>query len=139
MSPEYFSTLRIPLHLGRVWTATETAHAARLALINEAMRRRYWPHANPIGQMIILNNGVANGNVWRVVAPGDDQHFLVIGVVGDAPNKGLGEEVSPGVYVPFTMMPFDGFNVVVRTRGDPVSLLHAIKASMCTALIRARR
>jgi hypothetical protein len=62
-----------------------------------------------------------------VVAPGDNQNFLVIGVVGDAPNKGLGEEVSPGVYVPFTMMPFDGFNVVVRTHGDPVSLLHAIK------------
>jgi putative ABC transport system permease protein len=127
VSPEYFSTLRIPLILGRVWTATETAHAARLALINEAMRRRYWPHANPIGQTIVLNNGVANGNVWRVVAPGDDQHFLVIGVVGDAPNKGLGEEVSPGVYVPFTMMPFDGFTVVVRTHGDPGSLLHAIK------------
>jgi predicted permease len=127
VSPEYFSTLRIPLLLGRVWTTTEAAHAARLALINEAMRRRYWPDANPIGQTIVLNNGVANGNVWRLVAPGDNQRFLVIGVVGDVPNKGLGEEVFPGVYVPFTMMPFDGFNVVVRTRGDPLSLQHAIK------------
>ena len=127
VSPDYFSTLRIPLHLGRVWTASETAHAAGLAVINEAMRRRYWPNSNPIGQTIVLNNGVANGNVWRVVAPGDNQHFLVIGVAGDAPNRGLGEEVSPGVYVPFTMMPFDGFNVVVRAHGDPVSLLQAIK------------
>lgn len=127
VSPEYFSTLRIPLLLGRVWTATETAHASRLALINEAMRRRYWPHDDPLGQTIVLNNGVANGNVWKLVAPGNDQHFLVIGVVGDAPNKGLGEEVSPGVYVPFTMTPFDGFNVVVRTRGNPSGLLHAIK------------
>ncbi len=130
VSPEYFSTLRIPLLLGRVWTSTESARAARLALINEAMRRRYWPHANPIGQTIILNGGVANGNAWRLVAPGDDQHFIVIGVVGDVPNKGLGEEVSPGVYVPFTMMPFDGFNVVVRTRGDPSSLLHTIKENV---------
>jgi predicted permease len=127
VSPEYFSTLRIPLILGRVWTAAETAHAARLALINEAMRRRYWPHDDPLGQTLVLNNGVANGNVWKLVAPGNDQHFLIIGVVGDAPNRGLGEEVSPGVYVPFTMTPFDGFNVVVRTRGNTSGLLHAIK------------
>jgi len=127
VSPEYFFTLRIPLLLGRVWTAAETAHAARLALINEAMRRRYWPHDDPLGQTLVLNNGVANGNVWKLVAPGNDQHFLIIGVVGDAPNRGLGEEVSPGVYVPFTMTPFDGFNVVVRTRGNTSGLLHAIK------------
>ncbi len=127
VSPEYFSTLRIPLILGRVWTAAETAHAAHLALINEAMRRRYWPHDDPLGQTLVLNNGVANGNVWKLVAPGNDQHFLIIGVVGDAPNRGLGEEVSPCVYVPFTMTPFDGFNVVVRTRGNTSGLLHAIK------------
>jgi predicted permease len=127
VSPEYFSALRIPLLLGRVWTAAEIAHAARLALINEAMRRRYWPHDDPLGQTLVLNNGVANGNVWKLVAPGNDQHFLIIGVVGDAPNRGLGEEVSPGVYVPFTMTPYDGFNVVVRTRGNTSGLLHAIK------------
>jgi predicted permease len=127
VSPEYFSTLRIPLLLGRVWTAAETAHAAHLALINDAMRRRYWPHDDPLGQTLVLNNGVANGNVWKLVAPGNDQHFLIIGVVGDAPNRGLGDEVSPGVYVPFTMTPFDGFNVVVRTRGNSSGLLHAIK------------
>ncbi len=127
VSPEYFSTLRIPLLLGRVWTTAESAHAARLALINEAMQRRYWPHDDPLGQTIVLNNGVANGNVWKLVAPGNDQHFRVIGVVGDAPNKGLGEEVAPGVYIPFTMTPFDGFNVVFRTRDNPSGLLHAIK------------
>ena len=127
VSSEYFSTLGIPLLTGRVWTAAEAAHAAHLAIINEAMRRRYWPDANPIGQTIVLNNGVANGNLWKLVAPGNNQRFQVIGVVGDAPNKGLGEEVSPGTYVPYTMTPFDGFNVVVRTRSNPAGLLSAIK------------
>jgi predicted permease len=127
VSPEYFSTLGIPLLTGRVWTATETAHAARLAIVNEAMRRRYWPHGNPIGQTIVLNNGVANGNLWKLVAPSNNQHFQIIGVVGDTPNRGLGEEVSPGVYVPYTMTPFDGFNVVIRTRGNPAALLPTIK------------
>lgn len=127
VSREYFSTLGTPLLAGRLWTPAETAHAARLALINESMRWRYWPTANPIGQTIVLNNGVANGNVWRLVAPGDDQHFQVIGVVGDTPNRGLGEAVFPAVYVPYSMSPFDGFDVVVRTRTNPTVLLHNIK------------
>lgn len=127
VSPEYFSTLGIPLLRGRVWTSAETAHAVRFALINEAMRHRYWPNSNPIGQALVLNNGVANGNAWRFVAPGDDQHFQVIGVVGDTPNKGLGESVYPAVYVPYSMMPFDGFDVTMRTRSDPAGLLRAIK------------
>ncbi|HLY43569.1 MAG TPA: ABC transporter permease [Terracidiphilus sp.] len=127
VSREYFSTLGTRLLAGRVWTPAEIAHAAHLALINESMRRRYWPSANPIGQTIVLNNGIANGNVWRLVAPGDDQHFRIIGMVADTPNRGLGEAVFPGVYVPYSMSPFDGFDVVVRTRTNPAALLHDLK------------
>jgi putative ABC transport system permease protein len=126
VSPEYFGTLGIPLLIGRHWTSAETAHAARLALINESMRLRYWPQASPIGQTIILNDGVANENAWRLVAPGDDQHFQIIGVVGDTPNKGLEEAVYPAAYIPYSMSPFDGFDLVFRTMGDPARLTRAI-------------
>jgi len=130
VSPEYFGTLGIPLLIGRHWTSAETAHAARLALINESMRLRYWPQANPIGQTIILNDGVANGNAWRLVAPGDDQHFQIIGVVGDTPNKGLEEAVYPAAYIPYSMSPFDGFDLVFRTLGDPARLTRAINQNV---------
>jgi predicted permease len=127
VSPEYFSTLRIPVLAGRVWTSAEAANGVRFALINEAMRRRWWPNSNPIGQTLVLNNGTVHASAWKLVAPGDDQHFQIIGVVGDSPNRGLDEQVSPGVYVPYSMTPYDGFNVVFRARGDPATLLHAIK------------
>jgi predicted permease len=125
---EYFATLRIPLLHGRVWSAPEIAHAAHLALINQAMRQRYWPHADPIGQTIVLNHGVAAGNVWTLVAPGNDQHFQIIGVVGDAPNQSLQEQVAPAVYVPYTGIIYDWFNLLLRTRGGATAgLLHRIK------------
>ena len=127
VSPEYFATLRIPLLRGRVWSAAETAQAARLALINEAMRRRYWPNGDAIGQTIVLNNGIAGPTEWKLVAPGDNQRFVIVGVVGDSPNQGLDEQISPAVYVPFTMTPYDGFDLVMRTRGDPADALHSIK------------
>lgn len=83
-----------------------------------------------MGQTIVLNNGVANGNVWKLVAPGDDQHFQILGVVGDSPNMGLGEEVSPAVYLPYSMTPLDGFDVVLRTRGDTPDVLRGIKQAV---------
>jgi len=127
VNQDYFSTLGIPVLAGRVWTPDETAHGARLALISEAMRRRFWPVANPIGATVELNNGIANPTEWKRVAPGDDQHFRVIGVVGDVPNRGLDEDAAPAVYVPYSMTPFDGFTISFRTRGSSVGLLHAIK------------
>jgi predicted permease len=126
-SAEYFSTLGVRLTLGRVWTTSEAGQGAKLALINETMCRRYWPNTDPIGQTLVLNNGVANENAWKLIAPGNNQHYQVIGVVGDTPNKGLDEAVAPGVYLPYSMTVYDGFNVVFRSRGDPAALLHAIK------------
>jgi len=127
VSGEYFATAGIPVRLGRVWTRDETARGARLALINETMRRKYWTNGNPVGETIVLNHGVVHGDVWKLVAPGDDQHFQIIGVVGDVPNRGLDEAIYPGVYLPYSMTPYDGFNVAFRAHGDPAALLHAIK------------
>jgi putative ABC transport system permease protein len=127
VSPEYFSTLRIPLLRGRVWTGAEVAHAAHFALINRAMQKRWWPNASPVGQTVVLNNGAVIGNVWTLVAPGNDNRFQIIGVVGDSPNKGLDEEVSPAIYLPYTMNPYDWLNLMIRTRGDAPGLLRRIK------------
>ncbi len=123
VSAHYFATLRIPLLHGRVWSAPEEASAAHVALVNQAMQRRYWPHQDPIGKTIVLNHGVAAGNVWTVVAPGNDQHFQVVGVVGDAPNRALEEQVAPAVYVPYTGITHDWINLVIRTRAAPTAAL----------------
>ncbi|MFC5860710.1 ABC transporter permease [Acidicapsa dinghuensis] len=127
VNEDYFSTLRMPLLAGRMWTRNETTRGAHFALINEAMSKRYWPAANPLGATIVLNNGVVHGTMWKLVAPGNDEHFQVIGVVGNVLNHGLDEAVRPAVYVPYSMTPFDGFTISFRARTNPASLLHAIK------------
>ena len=42
------------------------------------------------------------------------------------PNKGLEESVYPAAYIPYSMSPFDGFDVVLRTLGDPARLTRTI-------------
>ena len=127
VSEDYFPTLRIPLLAGRMWTRDETARGAHFVLINETMRRRYWPTTSPLGATIVLNNGVVHGTMWKLVAPGNDGHFQVIGVVSNVLNHGLDEAATAAVYVPYSMTPFDGFTISFRARSNPASLLHAIK------------
>jgi predicted permease len=52
VTPHYFQTLDIPLVSGRVFTDSDNAGGARVAIINEAFARRYFPGADPIGQHI---------------------------------------------------------------------------------------
>ena len=129
----YFRTLKIPVLQGRVWSSTEVMNAAHLALINQAMQRRFWPHTDPIGKTVVMNRGVVPANVWTLVAPGIDQHFQIIGVVGDTPNQGLEEQIAPSVFVPYTAITYDWFNLIVRTEGEPTAaLLHRIKERVHT-------
>ncbi|MBT9331267.1 ABC transporter permease [Paracidobacterium acidisoli] len=127
VSPEFFATLRIPLLRGRVWNTPEMAHAAHLALINQAMQRRYWPGSDPLGQSFVLNHGVASGNAWVLVAPGNNERYQIIGVVGDTPNQGLDEQTAPAVYLPYTMITYDWFNLMLRIRGNAPELLHTLR------------
>lgn len=127
VSPQYFAAMGIRLLRGRVWSDSETVHAGHVALISEATRRRYWPHSDAIGQTFVLNHGIMTGNVWTLVAPGNAGQYQVIGVVADSPNQGLNEPVMPAVYLPYSMVAFDWFNLVIRIQADSTTLLHAIR------------
>ncbi|MCZ9335920.1 ABC transporter permease, partial [Klebsiella pneumoniae] len=47
--PDYFRTLQIPLASGRDFTDNDTRGEATVAIITEAMARRFWPNGNALG------------------------------------------------------------------------------------------
>jgi putative ABC transport system permease protein len=79
VSPEYFAVLNIPVAAGRHLDATDRPSGA--ITINEAMARRYWPDASPIGETIVFGN----------------RQREIVGVVRDARTTGL-EAVEPVYY-----------------------------------------
>jgi predicted permease len=131
ISPEYFSTLRIAQLQGRLWTESETLQAAHLAIVDAAMARRYWPDSNPVGQRIHLD-ALKPRVAWMRAAAGNDGWVQVVGVVADTPNNGLRDPVSPTVYVPYTLVVPDGFLLVIRTKGNPLSVVHAVRERIHT-------
>ena len=126
VSPEYFSTLRIGLLQGRVWTESETLHAEFLGIINATMAHLYWPKGDALGQMVHLDELKARTS-WTLPAPRNDGWVQIVGVVSDTPNDGLKDPILPAVYVPYTLVANDGFDVVVRTEGDPLTFVRSIR------------
>jgi predicted permease len=126
VSRGYFSTLGIPLLQGRVWSDAEEMHAVHVALINEAMARRYWPNSDAIGQVVRIPNLTAK-NAWVFNAPGNDGRVEIIGVVGNVPNAGLSGHVLPSVYAPYSLVAIDWLQLVVKTRTAPMAMVHQIR------------
>ena len=71
VSPEFFSTLGIPIIAGRDFTSQDREGAQRVAVVSASTARRFWPGKNPLGQRFWMHT---RGN-----QPG----LEVVGVVRD--------------------------------------------------------
>jgi hypothetical protein len=54
VTPEYFHLLGIPLLRGRLFTEFDIENAPRVALVNEAFARTWWPDQDPLGKRMKL-------------------------------------------------------------------------------------
>ncbi len=87
VSAHYFRAMRIPLRSGRVFQDQEPP---RTVVINEALARKYWPNANPLGQAILIGAGLG---------PDFEQGSTeIVGVVGNVREGGLNNDPPPVMY-----------------------------------------
>jgi putative ABC transport system permease protein len=115
ISPDYLATMGIPLVRGRAFTAHDDENAPPVAIINEAMARRFWPGEDPIGRGLSSYGGVSRE---------------VVGVVGDVKTRELSEAAGPQLYTPFPQTPWPFLAVVARTDGDPAALTATLRQAV---------
>ncbi len=109
VSANYFHTLGIPLLVGRYFTKEDSIGSPRVAIISQAVARRFFHDKNPIGQTINIGVGPPSGGpVWREI----------IGVVGDVKDDGLGEAATMTVYEPYTQIAWSEMSLFLRADGD---------------------
>jgi predicted permease len=130
ISADYFSTMKIPLIRGRVWSDAESSGTPHVAVVNETMARAWWPDESAIGQRVRMPDYVKPPNPFRLAAPGSDGWFEIVGVVGDTPNVGLHEPPAPSIYVPYTLMLSDSLNVILRTSRGPLAMTSSIREAV---------
>ena len=119
VTPGFFHTLEVPVLRGGVFEAQHGPDAARVAVINQTMARRYFADINPLGQRVAFDGTDSTPN-WREI----------IGVVGDVKQEGLDVETYPEIYVPLSQRARPGMTLVVKTEGEPPGLAGAIRGEV---------
>jgi macrolide transport system ATP-binding/permease protein len=109
VSPDYLSTLRIPLIAGRDFTQNDRETSLRVAMINETMARRFWGSPD-----------AALGNRIRV---GGGQWRTIVGVARDIKYARVTEEPRPHVYLAAEQNYWSAMVIHLRSRdAEPVIL-----------------
>jgi putative ABC transport system permease protein len=111
----YLNTMSIPLLDGRDFAATDQADAQRVAIVNQTLARRLWPHESAIGHSFLFGCDRA-------------RPLQVVGVARDSRIRSLNEAAQPHVYLPFSQSFGGGIvNIVIETAGDPGSLTEPVR------------
>jgi predicted permease len=119
VGPSYFSTLGIPILLGREIGAKD-ASGLRGAVVNETFAHRFFPNTNPIGKHI------------RDTYPGNPAECIVVGVAADAKYNSLREKTPPRLYGPLFNPWWEQATAVyeVRTFADTASVSAALRSTV---------
>jgi predicted permease len=110
----YFETMGIPMVRGRGFRASDTADAPRVAIVNEQFAKHYWPGADAIGKRLWLNT--------RAGTPVE-----IVGVAETIKYRQTIERPTDFVYLPLAQHPVPRMVLLLRSAGDPLQLVNAVK------------
>ncbi len=123
VTPNYFSTMHVPLRTGRFLSQSDGPDSRRVAVISEHTAQRWWP-----------GEGAPLGKRFRFDSPeGAGDWVTIVGVAADVPNNPYERGPALLVYVPLEQFPQEHTDFGVRTAGDPrlvesavVKAIHAV-------------
>ena len=115
VSAAYFSTLGASLLRGRSFQEADDQSKPKVAIINQAFAKRFFPSEDPIGRQL--------AHVGINPAP-----MEIVGIVDDIREGPLDAAIPPVLYTPFNQQPDNYFTLVVRTVQSEAALLPAITA-----------
>jgi predicted permease len=117
VSDDLFKAMGMTLKRGRTFNASDHDNAPPVVILSEGLARAFWPNADPIGARVRL--GPDPSTPWSTV----------VGIVGDV-RMGVAGEPRPTAYVSLRQDHWGGAAVVVRTTGDPMALLPAVRREL---------
>jgi putative ABC transport system permease protein len=116
VTPGYFETMGIKLVRGRFFSEADNENAPVVAVVNEAMAKKYWPDREPIGQRFRIGS---QQQPW----------ITIVGISGHVQHNAVTETPRTEMYVSHAQWAAAGASAprgmtfVVRTAGDPMALV----------------
>ena len=122
-SPGLFAALRVPIVRGRNFGPEDRVGGRKAVLVTETAARRIWPGEDAVGKPV----SVGQGGFWEDTA-------FVVGVVGDVRYGTLDSLPKPDVYLPLAQSPRAQGLIFLRTSGDPLALVPAVRRVLAEML-----
>jgi putative ABC transport system permease protein len=113
----FFTAMRIPLVAGRDLTEDDRADGLPVAVVNETFVRRFFPGESAVGRRFTWSDPTDPESTW----------LTIVGVSADTRRAGPVEPVRPEAVLARMQEPARGTNVLVRTSGDPLYRLEAVR------------
>ncbi len=116
IATDYFRTLQIPLLQGRSFTGSDNESSQYVAIVSQAMAKKYWPNQDPIGKQFTTGT--------------DPAHTMqVVGVAKDARYLGVTGAIAPLFYVPYSQHYAQHTleSLELRTTGDPAATIPEVE------------
>ena len=118
VSASYLPALKATLMRGRWFTEADDASHPGVAIINQALARKYFPGVDPIGQSIADDEG-GQPSVWQIV-----------GVVDDIREGPLDADIAPTEYFPLNQIGELYFTLTARSSQDASALLPLLVSTL---------
>ena len=116
---DFFSTMQIPILMGRGIEGRDTPESAPVAVVNEKFVEKYLERKSPIGQSLTWEQPRTKVRGVEIVGVSGNWHF------GEAQRA-----IEPIVYVPFSQSSYaqtDEMFYELRTPGNPLGYVNAVR------------
>ncbi len=117
VSPDYFRAMGVPLVAGRFFTWSDRTDSPKVAMVNDAFVRAFFPRGSALGKRVTMDVG----SPWT----GE-----IIGVVGGFRESDLAEEPRPELFTPYAQTTIPGNTLVVRSAGGTADVLNAVRGAL---------
>lgn len=120
VSPGYFSTLGVPLLSGREFNEGDGPGKAKVAVISEAMAKKYFAGRNPLGFHFAFGAG-------NDVKP----NIEIVGVAKDVKQDHVRSADVPYIYLPYAQQPtIREMTFYTYTQQDPLLAVSALRSAV---------
>jgi putative ABC transport system permease protein len=120
VNPQFHRAMRIRLLKGRYFSDEDREGTRPVLIVDDEMVRRYWPNTDPIGKRITRDDNPNAESAW----------LEVVGVVEHAAHEGLDADRRVQLYFPYRQRPLPFFSLAVRTAGEPMGVVNALRAAL---------
>jgi putative ABC transport system permease protein len=117
VTADYFRVLRTPLLHGRFFSEGDNVDAPGVAIINDALAKKYWLNEDALGKRITFSDTRKPDVKW----------LTIVGIVRSIRHRGLDVDPAPEYYLPLAQRPQSSMILAVRSVQDSRGLASAIR------------